>query len=177
MLALPEQGGVLSEKENEYYKGCLFIYNENFRDFLNKASRIRGSGNGVARLARADYSKSDPRAGNLQNRAHLPEYALWGGRAALGIPTGPNFTSLDKDLDKSMKVQNIIDDSIEQIVTFLVSNPQFHTVYYTRMNEDDEDSGLGASIFSPDKTVLKYITDQIKGIPNKVKQMRDELGL
>tara|TARA_B100001094_G_C18058865_1_gene733944 strand:+ start:11 stop:679 length:669 start_codon:yes stop_codon:yes gene_type:complete len=154
------------DKQDDDFKYSLFIYNENYEQFKDKYDIRKGGGNACVRMIRSDY----PEATEADKKRK--SFFLDKGRAALGIPTGYNtimggFNHINLKVD-GKPVKEMIDESIEQIVMFLVSNPQFDTVYYTREDEDDVDSGLGASLFSPHQSVLNYITDKIKLIPYEV---------
>jgi histidinol phosphatase-like enzyme len=99
---------------------------------------------------------------------------------SIGIPTGGGmsfggFSSLDQQVDAAgATAKDVIDESVQEILDHLADNPaRFDTVYYC-VNDPDRESDarkdlIGMGIFHIGRDVRVYITDQLKKIPEQVK--------
>lgn len=90
--------------------------------------------------------------------------------SALGIPTGisSGFQSL-ADPVGSESAKDVIDLSVRRIVSYLCLRPELSRVFFSR---DEEEDRLGKGTFDVHVDVLKYITEQLRAIPQRVAEMQ-----
>jgi len=120
--------------EQEQYRACLFIFNDNE---MHHNTNIKGGGNAAVR----PYNKH-----NMQLK--MPRSA--------GIPTGTvvGYSVL------TASVKGCIDSSIEEIKDLLRTH-SYEAIYYSI---DSKTSKLGTGIFRVGQDVIDYIDQQINGL-------------
>jgi hypothetical protein len=129
-------------------KKNIYIYNENWDQFLNNNDIREGSGNGIYRKYRSDSDYST----ELRKKDNINAFVY-------GIPTGSN--RLDVNLDNKYKdeitFKDILDLAINKIIECIKKN-EIENVFW----HIDDHGGIAYSTFDPNDKIIDYLNNNFK---------------